>query len=429
MSQLHENPFIYGRPVRGEQFFGRQLEINTVLNRLRNKESTAIVGAPHTGKTSLLMRLADNDVLVDKLGIGFAAKIIPSPINLHDLPESYTPNRFWEDALEPLRVRSGNNTISQLIQLARNAMYDHHTLEKLFKKLAENDRALLLLLDEFEVVLKHKNFQDSSFFAGLRKLSSLTEGLVVVTASRLSIVDMNEIGRGLLDVGSPFFNTMIQVSLKPFDDYTIAQFLSQPGSIIVKPNQRAFIQCMAGRHPFVLQAMAAAFQDNPTNPGVASEICYERIAFHFSDLWISLPENCRTTAVILSLSELGGKIRGKNFELASIENNEKFEVELRNLAQHGLAELVQKTGYWINNWNYLFSSGDKKWAIGTLLFAWWVRDQMMSSSSGGLYMDWLKGKHYKDWLTFDEWQQIQALGEIDLISLALSVFSDLGVGD
>ncbi|NIV38116.1 MAG: hypothetical protein GWN58_54490, partial [Anaerolineae bacterium] len=39
--------------------------------------------------------------------------------------------------------------------------------------------------------------------------------------------------------------------------------------------------------------------------GRAAERFYERISFHFDDLWRTLDDRTRTTAVILSLVELG----------------------------------------------------------------------------------------------------------------------------
>ncbi len=46
-------PFIYGRPVRPGEFLNREAELHTIFNRLRNCESTTVVGEPHIGKSSL----------------------------------------------------------------------------------------------------------------------------------------------------------------------------------------------------------------------------------------------------------------------------------------------------------------------------------------------------------------------------------------
>jgi len=52
------NPFIYGNPVPVTQHVNRQRELRTLFSRLQRGESTAIVGEPRIGKTSLLRCLA-----------------------------------------------------------------------------------------------------------------------------------------------------------------------------------------------------------------------------------------------------------------------------------------------------------------------------------------------------------------------------------
>ena len=42
-----QQPFIYGRPMRPGEFLNREAELRTVFNRLRNCESTAVVGGLH----------------------------------------------------------------------------------------------------------------------------------------------------------------------------------------------------------------------------------------------------------------------------------------------------------------------------------------------------------------------------------------------
>ena len=64
------NPFLYGKPVPATRFVGRQEAVRTVFSRLFNGESTAIVGEPHIGKSSLLYYVADAGVRAEWLGGG-----------------------------------------------------------------------------------------------------------------------------------------------------------------------------------------------------------------------------------------------------------------------------------------------------------------------------------------------------------------------
>src|SRR5262245_38543503 len=101
-------PFIYGRPVRGREFLNREDELRAILNRLRNGESTAIVGEPHIGKSSLLHRLAAADAqsvyLADE-----AIHLIISTLDLLPVGGDYAPAVFWEEAIEPLQTDSDPN--------------------------------------------------------------------------------------------------------------------------------------------------------------------------------------------------------------------------------------------------------------------------------------------------------------------------------
>ena len=53
------NPFFYGNPVPPDQFLDRRRELRRITGRIVNQgQSTAIVGEPRSGKTSLLLYLS-----------------------------------------------------------------------------------------------------------------------------------------------------------------------------------------------------------------------------------------------------------------------------------------------------------------------------------------------------------------------------------
>ena len=95
------SPFVYGRPVRSDEFLNRRGDLRTILNRLRHVESTAIVGEPHIGKSSLLLKLSDEDTQQAYLGED-AYQITTCLLDLHPIGNAYTPAAFWREVLEPL---------------------------------------------------------------------------------------------------------------------------------------------------------------------------------------------------------------------------------------------------------------------------------------------------------------------------------------
>jgi transcription termination factor Rho len=53
------NPFFYGNPVPPDQFINLRRELCRITGRIVNQgQSTAVVGEPRSGKTSLLEYLA-----------------------------------------------------------------------------------------------------------------------------------------------------------------------------------------------------------------------------------------------------------------------------------------------------------------------------------------------------------------------------------
>jgi hypothetical protein len=395
-------PFIYGRPVRPGEFLNRESELRTVFNRLRHGESTAVVGEPHIGKSSLLLQLADKPTQRGYLGDD-AQYLVISLLDMQPIGSSYSPAAFWEEALEPLREHPGHKaTTQQLEQVVENG-YARRSLERFFNHLDQRERRLVLLLDEFERLLLHPNFQDPAFFALLRSLATRTGGLALVTASRLSVAEMNKRGRRLLETGSPFFNNVIEVRLRPFDERTVGALLDQ-ASDIFSPDDLRFVRRVAGCHPFLLQAMAMALAETTGDDrqAYAAERFYERISFHFDDLWHGLDDHTRTTAVILSLMELGGRALGQDFTYGEIEKVDAFGPELHKLVERGLAEQVGEG--WRFDYKHLLLWRGEQWTIGAQAFAWWVRDVVIAEARRvPTYDEWLADKRYRFVLTQEQW--------------------------
>ncbi|MGB0383780.1 MAG: AAA family ATPase [Ardenticatenaceae bacterium] len=412
------SPFIYGRPVRGDEFLSRERELRTIFNRVYNGESTVVSGEPHIGKTSLLLQLADQRTQRRYLG-GEAERFVFVNLDLHPIGAQYEPVTFWEEVFDPLLALGRYDRLAASVERAATRGYDRRSLERVFTRLERHGLHLVLLLDEFERLLTHPNFQDPAFFALLRSLATRTGALAIVPASRLSVAEMNQQGRGLLETGSPFFNNTIELPLRPFDEKSVGKLLDRGG---FDAHERAFVCRVAGRHPFLLQAMAATLLEatdrtanSPSPPpacvprigrgGVradAAERFYERIASHFDDLWYTLDDRTRTTAVILSLLELGGQVYGEDFNYGEIERSDIFGQELRRLADLGLAEQVQAGIRF--DWPELLVWRDGQWRVAAQAFAWWVRDVVIAEARQvPTYDEWLHKKRYRFLLTQQQW--------------------------
>lgn len=412
VEMTHRNPFIYGRPVRGKEHLGREKLLRTIFSRLRNGESTALVGEPHIGKTSLLFQIADLQTQKD-YGDEDDRRLLMANVDLLAFGSQDSPLTFWQEALTPLsglKIQSVQNALEQ----APRSGYSRQSLEALFRKLEERRCLLVLLLDEFERLLKHPNFKDPAFFAGLRSLSTRTGGLALVPASRLSVSDLNRMGRGLLDTGSPFFNQMLNLQVPPFEDNEIDLLLAKAHPPFSE-EETLFIRRAAGRNPYLLQAMAAAMVETPPSRDrgeKAAEAFYKGVAAqYFNDLWEHMDSDARTIAVILALQELGGRALGGHFNFGEIERVDRYGPELQKLAERGLAERLEtRRRGWIWDGKNLLVWRGQRWGLGCAAFSWWVRDVHVAAARFlPAYDEWLRQKQYIGLLTQKQWDDAHAL--------------------
>jgi hypothetical protein len=396
--------FVYGRPVRGKEFINRTNELRTVFSRIGVGDSTAIVGEPHIGKTSLLLRLSEKEILREYFGDN-SENFVFNFIDLHSIPATYKVNDFWSDTLQPFTEHPGNSSISHRIQRVKESDFSRSALEGFFKGLSNANRVLVLLLDEFERLIMHPNFQDPSFYALLRGLSTHVGGLVLILASRMSLEDLNSRGHDLLPTGSPLFNNMIEVRLKSFDDVALQEFFEHCSDAGFINEDVLFIRRIAGRKPFLIQGMSAALceaRQNKDRHAIAAEAFYESISFHFSDLWSVWDNTTRTAATILSLLEFGGRALGKSFNYAEIENVEKFGPELRKLSDQGLAEKIGNK--WEFDSEHLLVWRGERWTVSSQAFAWWIRDSVVVGCRDIPEVQiWLHDQTYKGLVTQKQW--------------------------
>ena len=112
--------------------------------------------------------------------------------------------------------------------------------------------------------------------------------------------------------------------------------------------------------------------------------------------------DCRDTAVILCLVELGGRAAEHEFSYGEIERVDAFGPELRKLAKRGVAEQVGRG--WQFDLEHLLLWRGKRWTAGAQAFTWWVRDVVIAEVRRvPTYDEWLRGKRYRCLLTQEQW--------------------------
>jgi hypothetical protein len=367
MNSHRLNPFRYGNPVPPEHFVGREDVVRTLFSRIHNGESTAIVGQPHSGKSSILRYIADEGVYSRWLGEPRYAFV---EINCHLLSESYQPADFWKQVLNRAAGANPDPGVQTQLHVVERNDFGSFTLKGLFEVLGRVGIRVVLLIDEFDVLLHHPNFNKAEFFGALRALAIQTDGLAIVTSSRLSVSEMNRRSLAINPLGSPFFNNLIEVrlsSLRPSEiDQLIDQALANAG-VRFTAKERAYIARISGRHPFLVQVACAALFEAVAQ-GLSSSKRYtevdrvvqDRAADHFGDVWRHLENDVRRVMLLLALAELPAK--ANTSDLGTLD---QFETLVSHLSSGGLVEALQERQA---------AGVGARWRIGAAGFARWMID-------------------------------------------------------
>jgi hypothetical protein len=402
------NPFVYGKPVPPGRFVGRQEAVRTVFSRLHNGESTAVVGEPHIGKSSLLKYAADEAVRTRWLGDACERQLLIE-IDCHLLPGDFTPADFWRQALEPVPFVVTDAAVERQWATVEANDFGSFSLHRLFRLLAAAGWRVALVIDEFDLLLYHPTLRRAEFFGALRSLVVGTDGLSLVTASRLPLAALNRLTQELNQGGSPFFNMSTEVRLLPLSPDERRQLIDTAlaeAGLVFGLADHLFVGELAGGHPFLVQVAAASLFDAAVAGGppaerydLAAAIFQERAAAHFDDFWAHLDPMAQTALVILALAELSGHLDGRVFDLGDLGQLEWYGPELERLERAGLVEQVAAAAGTIGptRWE------ETGWRIGARGFIAWVADNAVASTRRTIaFEEWLAATERDGLLTSEQ---------------------------
>ena len=423
MKQRMLNPFLYGKPVPPRQFVGREGVMRTLFSRIGNGESTAVVGGPHIGKSSVLRYVTDPTVQREWLGER-AERLIFVELDCHMMPSQFNPTEFWNFVLSSIEAAEPEEAAASQSQALRHDSASSFALQAYFASLSRRDIAAVLAVDEFDALLNHPNFNTPDFFGSLRSLATRTDGLMLITASRLSVAEMNRRSQMGNLLGSPFFNNFTEIELPPLSktevNLLLDRVLDGTGQAL-SPEARRFIERVAGRHPFLVQTAAASLFDEIL-AGVEGEeryyqayrTLYQRTAAHFDDLWQHLEAEEQTAMLTLALAELRGHLDGAEFSVEEMGRREWHEPRLRRLEEKGLVEherLSARGGQpWESSWRHSAIWQEDRWRVSSACFLWWVYDNVVSGAKDTVqFSHWLQNRTEEGVITNQGRETLQSL--------------------
>ena len=399
-------PFYYGDSLPPEAFLGRERLVKKISGRIKNgRQSSALIGEPRIGKTSLLRCLEARQNDPDLFG-KVTTHLTFSYIDAQSLPYHFDQAQFWRQALRPLAEKVEQVSELRFLQNAyltcQENNYGMFVLERLFAQMAQAGEYFVLLLDEFDVLLDHPVLNKAEFFGGLRGLASLNRGaLALVIAIRSPLDELNRATQEFNRTGSPYFNTFSEFTVGAFSDNEVDELLDRAAGYF-QDVEIDFIRQQAGRHPYLLQVAAATLLDTceagENDPGnrfreVADALFAAAITTMGAAWRIWTPEMKKAFAVV-GLSQLPHLLKEESFDLDELEASlKKYSPELRQLALRGLISSdIHITG---------------GWRVTAKCMLWWLAEELIRMQPNhNSFGTWLRENEWDGLLTNQEKKQL-----------------------
>ncbi|HAI68402.1 MAG TPA: hypothetical protein DCM38_03075, partial [Gammaproteobacteria bacterium] len=217
-------------------------------------------------------------------------------LDVQSLSDQFNQSQFWEHALRPLHEkiitsRSPNTPVAKAYKNCQKEDFSVFALERLFEKMQQDGQHLVFMIDEFDALLNHATLNKATFFGSLRSLTSRTQALSLLIASRLSLSNLNSHTQQIT-TGSAYFNVFQDNTLGPLADTAVKTVLNR-GNAHFNEDDHRFISKVAGAHPYLLQAAASAlwetYEDGESESQqrhiLAGQQFYEAAKLTFDDTW------------------------------------------------------------------------------------------------------------------------------------------------
>jgi len=394
------NPFLTGNPIQSPQpFINRTKELRKLVGRINSKQSSIIVGEPRSGKTSLLYYLMHDNLYES------GTNNIFSYVDIHIINGRNIQIDFWEYALQPIRpiIDQKNQQLKTAYHNCQREKFSNFSLERLFIKLNETGYKLVLLLDEFDMLLEYEITNPIEFFGGLRSMATRYPGLKLVIATRQPVAILNKkaLEHHRSGTGSPFFNFLEEIPLQPFSERAVADLLSLGKEYFVT-SDRQFIMRVAGGHPYFLQTIASelwyAYEDRDLlsivqRHSYAAQKLYECTRTTMQDIWRLWPPEQKKAFAIVALDQMPRLLGTKEFAISQLlEQLNTYKPELHELAQRGFikSDPTLKGG----------------WQVTAEALLWFMADELIKAlRSGDELGEYLRKEEWDGYFTKGEKKQ------------------------
>jgi hypothetical protein len=364
------------------------------VGRIINQgQSTAVIGEPRSGKTSLLDYVKAPETREDLYGEQ-GERLLFSYLDGQTFGSKFTPVQFWKYALQPLndKINDASSSLAKAYRTCRKNNFSTFELERLLAQMREAELRLVLLLDEFDALLHHDVLNSTEFFGGLRSLASRGRGaMALVIASRQPLTKLNSATQDLSRTGSPYFNFLDEITLGPWSNKDVTALLNRAGDRFTAHDRR-YLAKIAGGHPYLLQAAASelwgAYAEGVDDTGEhwqrTGRGLYDNVAMVLDGTWQLWPSATRKAFTAVALADLAGMLGERAFfEMPLIRDARRdCGPELRALRKQGFVTKDEEA-----------PAGHR---VRPQAFLWWLTDEMVRT--------------VRDDTPFEEWLRQQEMG-------------------
>ena len=405
------NPFFYGNPVPPDQFVDRRREIRRIVGRIINQsQSTAIVGEPRSGKTSLLMYLAALEMRQELYGAN-GKQLVFSYLDMQPLGGKVNQAKFWQVALEPFHaqviVPDPKSPLGHAYNACSKEGFRTFDLERLFAQINQTGWRLVLEIDEFDTLLDYPIPDPNEFWGSLRSLASRMRAVALLIASRQSLASLNKKTSEFSRTGSPYFNFLDEITLGPLPDRDVAELLHQAKDHF-NTDDRRFILSAAGGHPYFVQAAASELwdaydeieNDAEKRRLLAGRNLYHKAEMVLGDTWRLWPPAMRKAFTAVALDYLPTLLPEREFYITRLTRDLRdLEPELRALEKQGYVEEDK--------------SIPGGWRVRAGVFLWWLMDELVKIVRRDTpFEEWLQAQEMEGLLTKGEKQKLEKAARV-----------------
>ena len=387
-----EMPFVHGRAVTPAEMAGRKRELRKLISRVKTSQSTAVVGMPRVGKTSLLTSLINSDV-----GVNAELRYTFSFLDAQRLRGCNAQTDFWEQALAPLAeelLREPGDCASRSFYLiAKENRFGSAVLQQFFTALDRERRRFVLVLDEFDDFLAHPVLNSAEFYGGLRSLASLNPGFTVVIGTRKTLDELNIWTQQINPHGSPYFNIFTEVNVGALSEAEFRELMARGGSRFTSRDLN-FIAAISGRNPYLAQLGAALLwesYDDVVSDAVrfrqVAKGIYREASKHFSDCWRMWSIETKKAITTIALEQIPHLVAPHDIAVAQLTKNLfDYAPEIELLEGNGVLQNVE---------------GELK--IQQAAFLWWLLGEILKSiRAQSDFTEWLRMHEIEGLLTVQE---------------------------